>query len=87
MRHTAFFVMIFGVGVLSLTGCEREEPTFKDAGSRLDAAIRRVEDAKTELAAAEEELRQARAALDQKVETAPENAADVPVVPPGPGVR
>ncbi|HZW08370.1 MAG TPA: hypothetical protein VFF69_00565 [Phycisphaerales bacterium] len=64
--------------------CERE-PTYQNAGERLDAAIRRVEELKTELREAEVELQAARAALGDKVDRAPEDVSEVPAPAPDPG--
>jgi len=63
-----------------LWACERE-PTYRNAGERLDAAIARVEALKGELREAERELQEARRALGEKVEVAPQSVSEVPAPP------
>lgn len=66
--------------VVTMIGCQEREPEYEDAGERYDAAIKRVEDAKAELRAAEVELAEAQRALEQKVQTGPQTADEI--VPP-----
>ena len=66
--------------VVTAVGCQEREPEYEDAGERYDAAIKRVEDAKAELRAAEVELAEAQQALEQKVQTGPQTADEI--VPP-----
>jgi hypothetical protein len=76
-----------GLALIVLTwaaACERE-PNYQNAGERLDAAIKRVEELKTELREAELELQAARAALGEKVDRAPEDVSEIPAPATDPG--
>lgn len=81
-RRSAGIATLLIAATVGIHACEERADSYEDAGERLDAAIKRVEQLKADLREAEEELRVARAAIERKVDRAPADAAAIPTPAP-----